>query len=520
MESLETQLAQLESAQLVRRLAEEDPSTVLRRAQDDSSGQGLVYLFKHALTQEAAYQSLLLKTRREMHRRIAEVIERLYAGDLDENAALLVRHYAEAGDYAKVVEYAARAGAAAAKVYAHAEARAYFLQVLDALTHLPASDDNRRRHVDTCIEYLKLAWTIEPIPHLLALCAEAEQLVQKLVASAGLSPDNLSRLALVHYAISSMHMLRNELPLALDYYHRALEEAQAINAVELIAFIRAFVGLIRTDQGYLMEGEKHLAEAWAVLSHAPDRWESNVCLGSYGLCLALRGKAATILPRLEEARDRLEAANNEFSLLPIWNYLCQAQLWAGDVQHAAAGYANLVARAGKAGEFFHFFFALGFHGLILSRLGNHEAAAAEMAQSKAIREKMGGRTLWDNWFAAAEAEIARNAGRPGEAQALAEQAVLAARAVDSIFAEGWAQRVWGEALAKDEAEPHFAESLSLFELGDARLEAARTHVAWGKLLQARGNADQAREHFQKAAVQFEASSLTHELDQVHTLLAA
>ena len=66
------------------------------------------YLFKHALAQEAAYQSLLLKTRREMHRRVGEVYEQLNAGDLDENAAVLARHYAGAGDYARVVELAAR----------------------------------------------------------------------------------------------------------------------------------------------------------------------------------------------------------------------------------------------------------------------------------------------------------------------------------------------------------------------------------------------------------------------------
>ncbi len=196
METLTNQLEQLESAQLVRRVSDED----------------LSYLFKHALTQESAYASLLVKTRRDLHRRIAQAYETLDAEHLDELAPLLVRHYAEAGDHARVAEYALRAGAAAANVYAHIEARAYWAQALDAFTHLPDSNENRRRRADTLIEYLKLTWASESIPRSLEVCAEAERLVQTLIASEGLVPEHLARLASIHYGLSSMHMIRNELP--------------------------------------------------------------------------------------------------------------------------------------------------------------------------------------------------------------------------------------------------------------------------------------------------------------------
>ncbi|HEY6041344.1 MAG TPA: hypothetical protein VIX58_04370, partial [Anaerolineae bacterium] len=61
MDTLSSQLAQLENAQLVHSLAEEE----------------LAYLFQHALTQEAAYESLLHKQRRQVHRHVAETIEQL-----------------------------------------------------------------------------------------------------------------------------------------------------------------------------------------------------------------------------------------------------------------------------------------------------------------------------------------------------------------------------------------------------------------------------------------------------------
>jgi hypothetical protein len=64
-----------------------------------------------------------------------------------------------------------------------------------------------------------------------------------------------------------------------------------------------------------------------------------------------------------------------------------------------------------------------------------------------------------------------------------------------------------------------AESLRLLESGEACLEAAGTHVAWGKLLQARGNNVTAGQHFEQAAAQFEASGLAQELDETRNLIA-
>lgn len=119
------QLAQLENAQLVRRLAELDPT----------------YLFKHALTQESAYESLLVKTRRLLHRRVAEAYEAIYP-DRTDVASVLAHHFSEAGEPAKTLEYARRAAQAAARVYAYPEAIAQYTRALEAAAELrlPAED--------------------------------------------------------------------------------------------------------------------------------------------------------------------------------------------------------------------------------------------------------------------------------------------------------------------------------------------------------------------------------------------
>jgi predicted ATPase len=88
--NLESNLTQLERAELLRRLEQED----------------IAYIFKHALTQETAYQSLLLKRRRSIHRRVAETYETIYTDRVEEFASLLMHHYAEADEHVKVLHYA------------------------------------------------------------------------------------------------------------------------------------------------------------------------------------------------------------------------------------------------------------------------------------------------------------------------------------------------------------------------------------------------------------------------------
>jgi class 3 adenylate cyclase/tetratricopeptide (TPR) repeat protein len=89
------------------------------------------YTFRHALTQEAAYGTLLLKDRRAFHRRVVVALEAATPDRLDEVAALLVRHSSEAGDDEATLKYAIAAGDASARLYANAEAEAHYRTGLD-----------------------------------------------------------------------------------------------------------------------------------------------------------------------------------------------------------------------------------------------------------------------------------------------------------------------------------------------------------------------------------------------------
>jgi len=91
------------------------------------------YLFKHAFTQEAAYRSLLMLRRCDLHRRVALTLETLFADRLEEYYGQLAHHFLEAAQGAEVdkaIDYAQRAGARAMTLAAHEEAVHFYQMAL------------------------------------------------------------------------------------------------------------------------------------------------------------------------------------------------------------------------------------------------------------------------------------------------------------------------------------------------------------------------------------------------------
>ncbi len=89
------------------------------------------YVFRHALTQEAAYASILVQERRVLHAQVGTALETLFPQRREELAPQLAQHFANAGDSARAASYAIAAGNTAASLYAHEQAITHYHQALD-----------------------------------------------------------------------------------------------------------------------------------------------------------------------------------------------------------------------------------------------------------------------------------------------------------------------------------------------------------------------------------------------------
>jgi len=104
-----------------------------------------MYTFKHALIQDAAYQSLLRSTRQQYHQRIAQVLEAQFPATAEAAPELLAYHYTEAGLQEQAIAYWQQAGQKAVERSAHVEAISHFAKGLELLTALPDSPE-RAQH--------------------------------------------------------------------------------------------------------------------------------------------------------------------------------------------------------------------------------------------------------------------------------------------------------------------------------------------------------------------------------------
>ncbi len=105
------------------------------------------YIFKHALIQDAAYQSLLKRTRQYYHRRVAELIEARFPETVQAQPDLVAHHYTEAGLAEKAADYRQRAGKRAIERSANLEAIAHLNKGLDLVKSLPETPDRARQEL-------------------------------------------------------------------------------------------------------------------------------------------------------------------------------------------------------------------------------------------------------------------------------------------------------------------------------------------------------------------------------------
>jgi class 3 adenylate cyclase len=140
----------------------------------------LEYTFKHALTHEVTYGSLLLERRRALHARIVAASERLYADRLTEQAERLAQHAFRGEVWDKAVAYCWQAGTKAYARSALREVAACCEQALAALTHLPASRATQAQAIDLRLDLRTALWALGEIRQMLDHLREAKTLAEAL----------------------------------------------------------------------------------------------------------------------------------------------------------------------------------------------------------------------------------------------------------------------------------------------------------------------------------------------------
>jgi tetratricopeptide (TPR) repeat protein len=475
----------------------------------------LEYVFRNALVQEAAYDSLLKTDRRQLHRRVAESMEALYPDRVEQQAPLLAFHYTQAGDDEKALHYTLLAAQAAGRIFAYAESSGHYQHAIEILSRLPDTAENRLRRMNAILDYADQSWSTDSPVRRLAYLQAMEHILTEMPAGVRMR---------AQLALAATHMSLNSLPQALRYYRELLATAQAAGEVGFCMTAQAAISTILVTQGYFSAAEPLLVQSLAAAKDVPDRWEWGVANGYLGYVRVMRGRVADGLAQIQNALARAQATHH---LTFIAMYHLQFTLaysaiedWQA-VQEAGRSAATLSEFTGD-----RVYACLGYASQALgeSRLGRHDDAVASMARADEIRARLGGRVYQEHLVALVETQVALGLGRLDDAISRAEAAVAIAHAIDAVFVEGYVQRLWAQALIQfspprwDEAEGHLAESLRLLENGGATLDVARTRAAWGRLCRDRGDTGAAASHFATAIDIFESANLPVLANQVRQMI--
>jgi tetratricopeptide (TPR) repeat protein len=478
------------------------------------------YTFKHALTYEVAYNSLLLERRRALHARLVEALEGLPRDQVGEQVERLAHHALRGEVWDKAVTYCQQAGARAYGRAAFHEAIAAFEQALQALARLPEHSDTGGLALDLRLALVNPLSALGENERRLSLLGEAEALARAL--------DDRARLGQVLARMAQALRLTGDYNDAIAAGQQALMLAAALgnSAVQEQASLNL-------GQAYYAIGNfDRAAELLRRNVEAADKVSSTPSTVLRIRSQAWLARTLSALGAFAEGRRHGEEALRLATLegqgnTPIVAHSCLGHLYLdqGDLEHAIRVLEQGLAlcRAyGYGGGFLPVIAAgLGYTSTLERRLTEGRTLLEE-AISESIRTgALQNRSLWVTWLS----EVCRLAGHYEEAGQHALQALDLARQQKACGDEAYALHQLGAVQAHADppdaaqAEAHYQQALALAEELGMRPLQAHCHLGLGTLYPKTGQLKQARDELTAAIDLYRAMDMTFWLPQAETALA-
>src|SRR5271154_656752 len=234
------------------------------------------YSFKHALTQEVAYNSVLIERRKLLHERAAVALETMFAAQLDDHLEQLAHHYRRTDNLEKAIEYLGQAGQQAAMRSAYADAISRLTVAIDLLQKLPESP---KRNQQELLLQLALGPAVVVVkgrtgPEVEQIYTRAQQLCEGL----GDTPELIPTL----FGLWSLYFLRADLRRARELAQQLLRQAQSSQDPVQLLFAHVTVGHISYGLGEFLRSREH--EEIAISIYNPDRHRAFGFQYLYSLC--------------------------------------------------------------------------------------------------------------------------------------------------------------------------------------------------------------------------------------------
>jgi tetratricopeptide (TPR) repeat protein len=346
------------------------------------------YLFKHALTQDVAYHSLLTPRRQALHEAIGAAIEDLYSARLEEQCELLAHHFTRSGNREKAVHYLSLAGKKAARLHAAEQAIAFFQEALGRLDGLPDLESWKRKTVE-------ILFDLEVSYDKLARRDDQRSILERLIHAA-MALDDPDLLSDAYIRQGEFLSVVGSAENALACVERALSLKKLIGDKRGEAKALRALGFIYWQRGQYDEALHIHREVLQVHRVLGDRETEGMDLTNLGELLRQLHRYQEALQCLEEAVQLLTVLGNLMELA-----VCHYNL--GNVYRDLEAYEMALQHylkseelgAGRSGRFPEATLHHSHRGpltsiaTIYSKLGNHGEALPYYRQALEISRKIG-----------------------------------------------------------------------------------------------------------------------------------
>jgi len=468
------------------------------------------YIFKHALTQEVVYDSLLLKKRKDIHEEIGEAMEALYPDRLEEHHELLAYHYGRSANADKAVQYLDLANQKSIKLHAMEEAKTYFEEAMALLDTLPETEENRQRRISLLVSQGEAFMLLLKIPEYYDLLTRCEPLARGL--------GNPELLGAFFGRLGHCHFIFGHYDQAIETLTKAVELCQGAGNAEDAGHAYTYLSWSHSDRG-----DYH--QVLALKEDFLQTMEQSFNLHSYTWVLSAASRACSYLGRWDEAVEEgkkalsvaEEFADNSLISWVVSN-LSIAYTWKGDLARAVECGELAAQKAPTPADKAWAQRALGWawcrsgettRGIELLTTVLPIFRAGQFITNEIDLTCFLGEGYW-------------LAGQDDKARQTLEKGLEIAERYGTRYYVGFTRRLLGEIALKTnptQAALHFEKSIVIFREIKAENELALAYASYGRFYRQQGETAQAREYLTKALEIFERLGTLIEPDKVRKELA-
>jgi len=459
------------------------------------------YIFKHALTQEVAYNSVLIERRKQLHERIGAALETLYSNSLDDHLDGLAHHYGRCENFDKAVEYLGRAGNQAMQRSAYTDAINGLTTAIDLVQKLPDTPERTRRELLLQLAVGPASITIKGwgAQEVRRAYARARELCEQL----GDPPEEFFPTL---YGLWLERLIRFELPGCYDLATEFLRRAESSDDPALLLYANYVLGDTLYFMGESASAREHLETA--ITHYDPERHRALaqrfegydaklITLLLLSWTLWTLGYPDQALQRSNEALALAESLSNPRDLSRAVLLAAMVHLPRREVRATRESSEAVIALSAEHGTTEWLAWATALRGWAMAAQGQHEEGIAQLHEGMAM-SRATGLEIFREYFLCMLAGACMELGRLNDGLDALMEASAAVDQHEGRQMEAEIYRLKGELLLRQN-DSNAAEAQRCFEraIEIARKQSAKSWelcaaTSLARLLAKQGKRDEAR----------------------------